>query len=74
MWAMAHLLVARPPTPVTMLGFGTLPLWENAYCAYAGVSLVLRGSPGARIAWFGTPPILPPLLHMDGETGTGESY
>lgn len=25
MWALAHLLVSRLPTPVTMPGFGTLP-------------------------------------------------
>lgn len=64
-WVLAHLLVSRPPTPVTMV-------WHSACCAHAGVGLVLRGLPGASIAQFGTGANFVSLFHMDGLKGTGE--
>ena len=48
------------------------PLWEDAWCAHAGVSLVLRGSPGASVAWVGTAANFVSPISYDGLKGTGE--
>lgn len=51
--APVHLLSPGLPHQSLCQGLALCPLWENACCTHAGVCQVLRGSPGATIAWVG---------------------